>query len=101
MATFFGHVLYLFLVLAVVYCGRNHVSMVVTKASRSDLSKMQIRKSNTEMIEPKMHNNRINTDWQFRCALLPAGYAGRYEVINNGNYKNSSLGYFCSCEVSR
>jgi hypothetical protein len=23
-------------------------------------------------------NNRINSDWQFRCAPLPAGYAGRY-----------------------
>jgi hypothetical protein len=22
-------------------------------------------------------NNRINTDWQFRCAPLPAGYAER------------------------
>jgi hypothetical protein len=25
-----------------------------------------------------MYNNRINSDWQFRCAQLPAGYAGRY-----------------------
>jgi len=24
------------------------------------------------------HNNRINPDWQFRCASLPAGYMGRY-----------------------
>ena len=23
-------------------------------------------------------NNRINSDWQFRCAPLPAGYAKRY-----------------------
>ena len=23
------------------------------------------------------HNNRVNPDWQFRCALLPAGYANR------------------------
>jgi hypothetical protein len=23
-------------------------------------------------------NNRINSDWQFRCAPLPAGYAERY-----------------------
>ena len=26
------------------------------------------------------HNNRINADWQFRCAPLPAGYAERYIV---------------------
>jgi GNAT superfamily N-acetyltransferase len=25
-----------------------------------------------------MHNNRINSDWQFCCAPLPAGYAERY-----------------------
>ncbi len=25
-------------------------------------------------------NNRINSDWQFRCALLPAGYAERSAV---------------------
>lgn len=25
-----------------------------------------------------MPNNRINADWQFRCASLPAGYAERY-----------------------
>lgn len=25
-----------------------------------------------------MPNNRINADWQFRCAQLPAGYAERY-----------------------
>jgi hypothetical protein len=24
-----------------------------------------------------MHNNRINSDWQFRSAPLPAGYAER------------------------
>jgi len=24
-----------------------------------------------------MANNRINSDWQFRCAPLPAGYAKR------------------------
>jgi len=24
------------------------------------------------------HNNRINSDWQFRCASLPAGYAERW-----------------------
>jgi len=23
-------------------------------------------------------NNRINSDWQFRCAPLPAGYAERW-----------------------
>ncbi len=27
----------------------------------------------------KKHNNRINSDWQFRCAPLPAGYAERYK----------------------
>jgi len=26
----------------------------------------------------KRYNNRINSDWQFRCAPLPAGYAKRY-----------------------
>ena len=26
----------------------------------------------------KAANNRINSDWQFRCAPLPAGYAERY-----------------------
>jgi len=25
----------------------------------------------------KTDNNRINSDWQFRCAPLPAGYAER------------------------
>ncbi len=25
-----------------------------------------------------LHNNRINTDWQFRYAPLPAGYAERW-----------------------
>jgi len=25
----------------------------------------------------KRYNNRIKSDWQFRCAPLPAGYAGR------------------------
>jgi hypothetical protein len=25
-----------------------------------------------------MYNNRINSDWQFRCAPLPACYAERY-----------------------
>jgi len=25
-----------------------------------------------------MHNNRINSDWQFRCDPLPTGYAERY-----------------------
>jgi hypothetical protein len=28
--------------------------------------------------EKGMANNRINSDWQFRCAPLPAGYAERY-----------------------
>jgi hypothetical protein len=28
------------------------------------------------------HNNRINSDWQFRCAPLPAGYAERYVLRN-------------------
>jgi hypothetical protein len=28
------------------------------------------------------HNNRINSDWQFRCAPLPAGYAERYAEEN-------------------
>lgn len=27
--------------------------------------------------EEWLHNNRINTDWQFRSAPLPAGYAER------------------------
>ncbi len=26
----------------------------------------------------KHYDNRINTDWQFRCAPLPSGYAERY-----------------------
>jgi hypothetical protein len=26
----------------------------------------------------QMANNRINSDWQFRCAPLPSGYAERY-----------------------
>jgi hypothetical protein len=26
-----------------------------------------------------MANNRINSDWQFRCAPLAAGYAGRWK----------------------
>jgi len=26
----------------------------------------------------KKPNNRINSDWQFRCAPLPSGYAERY-----------------------
>ena len=26
----------------------------------------------------KKHNNRVNLDWQFRCAPLPARYAWRY-----------------------
>jgi hypothetical protein len=25
-------------------------------------------------------NNRINSDWQFRCTPLPAGYAERYTI---------------------
>ncbi len=29
---------------------------------------------NEQVITP---NNRINSDWQFRCTPLPAGYAGR------------------------
>jgi len=37
------------------------------------------------------HNNRINSDWQFRCASLPAGYAERWEeAINTGNYNITS-----------
>jgi len=28
-------------------------------------------------------NNRINSDWQFRCASLPAGYAERYVQKQN------------------
>jgi len=30
---------------------------------------------------PGVHN-RINADWQFRCAPLPAGYAGRSHKFN-------------------
>jgi hypothetical protein len=30
----------------------------------------------------KTHNNRINSDWQFRCAPLPAGYAERWVAGN-------------------
>jgi len=26
------------------------------------------------------HNNRINSDWQLRCAPLPAGYAERWAL---------------------
>jgi len=26
-------------------------------------------------------NNRINTDWQFRCAPLTAGYLQRYASV--------------------
>lgn len=29
------------------------------------------------------HNNRINSDWQLRCASLPAGYAERYPSERN------------------
>ena len=50
LVAFYSRVLYLFLVLAVVYCGRHHVSMVVAKASRPGLSEVQIRKSDTKMI---------------------------------------------------
>jgi hypothetical protein len=28
--------------------------------------------------DSRLHNNRINSDWQFRYAPLPAGYAERY-----------------------
>ena len=28
-------------------------------------------------------NNRINSDWQLRCAPLPAGYAERYTISND------------------
>tara|TARA_Y100000589_G_scaffold326986_1_gene367909 strand:- start:574 stop:675 length:102 start_codon:yes stop_codon:yes gene_type:complete len=31
----------------------------------------------------KMPNNRINADWQFRFASLPAGYAERYNLGGN------------------
>ncbi len=31
-------------------------------------------------------NNRINSDWQFRCAPLPAGYAERSTTRNIRNY---------------
>jgi hypothetical protein len=30
------------------------------------------------IINQRTANNRINTDWQFRCAPSPAGYAERY-----------------------
>jgi hypothetical protein len=35
-------------------------------------------------------NNRINSDWQFRCAPLPAGYAERWAPIElrNGGLEN-------------
>jgi hypothetical protein len=33
------------------------------------------------------HNNRINADWQFRCAPLPAGYAERYSDKSQGKGK--------------
>ncbi|WDN87805.1 hypothetical protein BuS5_00773 [Desulfosarcina sp. BuS5] len=55
LARLFGPILYFFLVLAAVYRGRYHVSMVVAKASRSDLSKVQIRKSNTKIIDSKSY----------------------------------------------
>jgi hypothetical protein len=29
----------------------------------------------------QMANNRINSDWQFRCAPLPAGYAERWAAV--------------------
>jgi len=29
------------------------------------------------------HNNRINPDWQCRCAPLPAGYAERSRQIED------------------
>ena len=28
-----------------------------------------------------MGNNRINSDWQFRCVSLPSGYAERKELL--------------------
>jgi len=48
-AHLFASVLYFFLVLAVVYCGRNNVSMVIAKAGRPDMPEVQICKSNTVM----------------------------------------------------
>jgi hypothetical protein len=50
-------------------------------------------------LREKRHNNRINPDWQFRCAPLPAGYAERsaswrigfaLSAVNKGN-KNKKI----------
>jgi len=35
-----------------------------------------------------MPNNRINSDWQFRCAALPAGYAERWPTLNMKRLSN-------------
>ena len=37
----------------------------------------------SNIIEP---DNRINADWQFRCAPLPAGYAEPYTKVILKNY---------------
>jgi len=42
------------------------------------------------MIEKGIVNNRINTDWQFRCAPLPAGYAKRYAIRKSTAAKGNS-----------
>jgi len=35
-------------------------------------------------------NNRINSDWQFRCAPLPAGYAERYGAGGDNGWATSN-----------
>lgn len=31
--------------------------------------------------QDKTSNDRINSDWLFRCDQLPAGYAGQYSTV--------------------
>jgi len=53
-----------------------------------------LKKDGVETVNPAALaaylNNRINSDWQFRCAPLPAGYAERYVVSFNGHFLISS-----------
>ena len=38
-----------------------------------------------------MPNNRINTDWQFRCAPLPAGYAAALAPWTHSTFVNREV----------
>jgi len=45
------------------------------------------------------HNNRMNSDWQFRCASSPAGYAKRYcakqawRILRGGSPRRVRIGH--------